>query len=115
VLDVKRRGLGRTWIPRLRWVCRLRSPSTSACNMSPSVNSKRRSCSNTRVYGTAIVMNPYNGEILALANYPTYDPNKVPQPGGASGRASEFGCLRPFEPGSIYKVVTLSRPSKPPI
>ncbi len=25
--------------------------------------------------GTAIVMNPYNGEILALANYPTYDPN----------------------------------------
>ena len=24
--------------------------------------------------GTAIVMNPYTGEIIALANYPTYDP-----------------------------------------
>ncbi len=31
--------------------------------------------------GTAIVMNPYTGEILALANYPTYDPNKPPEAG----------------------------------
>ena len=29
--------------------------------------------------GTVIVMNPYTGEILALANYPTFDPNKPPQ------------------------------------
>ena len=59
-------------------------------------------------YGTAIVMDPYTGDILALANYPTYDPN---QP--LSGRDSPWsrfnlGVSVPFEPGSIFKVITLS-------
>src|SRR5579863_10447340 len=58
--------------------------------------------------GTAIVMNPYNGEILALANYPTYDPNKPPVPGDDPLSRFDLGVSVPFEPGSIFKVVTLS-------
>jgi cell division protein FtsI (penicillin-binding protein 3) len=58
--------------------------------------------------GTAIVMNPYNGEILALANYPTYDPNKPPKRGDDPLSRFNLGVSVPFEPGSIFKVVTLS-------
>jgi cell division protein FtsI (penicillin-binding protein 3) len=58
--------------------------------------------------GTAIVMNPYTGEILALANYPTYDPNKPPMPGDDPMSRFDLGVSVPFEPGSIFKVVTLS-------
>jgi cell division protein FtsI (penicillin-binding protein 3) len=59
-------------------------------------------------YGTAIVMDPNTGEILALANYPTYDPNKPPQPGETAMSRFDLGVSVPFEPGSIFKVVTLS-------
>jgi cell division protein FtsI (penicillin-binding protein 3) len=59
-------------------------------------------------YGTAIVMNPYTGEILALANYPTYDPNKRVQPTDNARARWDLGVSVPFEPGSIFKVVTLS-------
>ncbi|MCU1330462.1 MAG: Peptidoglycan glycosyltransferase [Bryobacterales bacterium] len=59
-------------------------------------------------YGTAIVMDPYNGEIMALANFPTYDPNKPPPPGESKWARFNLGVSVPFEPGSIYKVVTLS-------
>jgi cell division protein FtsI (penicillin-binding protein 3) len=58
--------------------------------------------------GTAIVMNPYTGEILALANYPTYDPNKPPQKGEEARARFDLGDSVPFEPGSVFKVVTLS-------
>jgi len=58
--------------------------------------------------GTAIVMNPYSGEILALANYPTYDPNSAPTPGEDPIARFNLGTQVPFEPGSVFKVVTLS-------
>ncbi len=58
--------------------------------------------------GTAIVMNPYTGEILALANYPTYDPNKKPQRGDDPISRWDLGASVPFEPGSMFKVITLT-------
>jgi cell division protein FtsI (penicillin-binding protein 3) len=58
--------------------------------------------------GTAIVMNPYTGEILALANYPTYDPNLPPKQGDDPIARFNLGASVPFEPGSVFKVVTLS-------
>jgi cell division protein FtsI (penicillin-binding protein 3) len=58
--------------------------------------------------GTAIVMNPYNGEVLAFANYPTYDPNKPPVAGDDPISRLNLGASVPFEPGSVFKVVTLS-------
>lgn len=59
------------------------------------------------VSGSVVVMNPYTGDILALASYPTYDPNLPPQPGHISDRANHAVSI-PFEPGSVFKVVTLS-------
>jgi cell division protein FtsI (penicillin-binding protein 3) len=58
--------------------------------------------------GTAIVMNPYNGEILALANYPDYDPNTLPKRGDDPTPRLNLGSSVPFEPGSVFKVVTLT-------
>jgi len=53
-------------------------------------------------------MNPYNGEILALANYPTYDPNIAPKLGDDPKPRYDLGVSVPFEPGSVFKVITLS-------
>ncbi len=58
--------------------------------------------------GTVVVMDPYNGEILALANYPTYDPNVGPKEGDNPMARFNCGVQVPFEPGSVFKVITLS-------
>ena len=58
--------------------------------------------------GSVVVMNPYNGEILALASYPTYDPNLPPQPGEDPAARLNHAISVPFEPGSVFKVITLS-------
>ena len=56
--------------------------------------------------GTAIVMDPQTGEILALANAPAFDPNQPPK-GGAEDRVN--GALQTtYEPGSTFKVVAYS-------
>jgi cell division protein FtsI (penicillin-binding protein 3) len=56
--------------------------------------------------GTVIVMNPNNGEILALANFPRFNPNK---PGESSGEARMNRAVSAmYEPGSTFKVVTLA-------
>jgi cell division protein FtsI (penicillin-binding protein 3) len=58
------------------------------------------------VAGTVIVENPHNGEILALANRPTFNPNlrKQVTPGALTNRAVSFI----YEPGSTFKLVTIS-------
>ncbi len=56
--------------------------------------------------GGAGVMDAETGEILAIANYPTFDPNKVsmyPQ----EHRKLSF-VTDPFEPGSIFKTITIA-------
>jgi cell division protein FtsI (penicillin-binding protein 3) len=57
--------------------------------------------------GSVVVMNPQNGEILAMASYPPYDPNDPPQPGEKTARQNHALSV-PFEPGSVFKVITLS-------
>ena len=54
--------------------------------------------------GTAIVMNPNTGEILALANYPTFNPNAYGKfdPDHRRNR----GVQDLYEPGSTFKIVT---------
>ena len=61
---------------------------------------------NRAVGGTAVVMDPFSGEILALANWPTFNPN-------AFGRFDEEwrrnrAIQDLYEPGSTFKVVTAS-------
>jgi cell division protein FtsI (penicillin-binding protein 3) len=58
--------------------------------------------------GSVVVMNPYTGEILAMASYPTYDPNLPPQPGEDQAGRLNHAISVPFEPGSVFKVITLS-------
>src|SRR5215510_6021315 len=56
--------------------------------------------------GTAIVIDPRTGEILALANAPTFDPN---EPATSSPEARSNGALQNiYEPGSTFKVVAYS-------
>jgi cell division protein FtsI (penicillin-binding protein 3) len=53
-------------------------------------------------------MNPYTGDVLALANYPTYDPNDPPSSAEAENAREDLAVMAPFEPGSVFKTVTLS-------
>jgi cell division protein FtsI (penicillin-binding protein 3) len=53
---------------------------------------------------TAVVMDPHTGEILALANYPSFDPN---DPTGVAATARVNNALQNYyEPGSTFKLVT---------
>ena len=58
------------------------------------------------IAGTIIVENPRTGEVLALANWPTFDPNikKEIRPEALKNRA----VSDVYEPGSTFKVVTVS-------
>jgi cell division protein FtsI (penicillin-binding protein 3) len=56
--------------------------------------------------GTAIVMNPANGEILALASYPTFDPNAFQRFSADAKRDRAIQAV--YEPGSTFKIVTAS-------
>ncbi len=58
--------------------------------------------------GSVVVMNPQNGDILALASYPTYDPNTPPMERDNPISRQNHAVSVPFEPGSVFKVVTLS-------
>ena len=55
-------------------------------------------------WGTAIAMDPRTGEILALANAPTYDPNRAGQFTDAARR--NHAVVDRIEPGSTFKLVT---------
>ncbi|MBU1153368.1 PASTA domain-containing protein [bacterium] len=62
-------------------------------------------CKNSQaISGTIIIMDPKNGEILSLANYPSFNPNYA---------ANSSSCLwrnraitDTFEPGSTFKIFT---------
>ena len=53
--------------------------------------------------GQIVVIRPVTGEILALANYPTFDPNKVS--GSTEIQRLNRAVEVAFEPGSIFKLV----------
>ncbi len=58
--------------------------------------------------GTAVVMDPYRGDILAIANFPTYDPNTPPRPNEDPAARKNLAVGDPFEPGSVFKVFTIA-------
>ncbi|OGF62377.1 MAG: hypothetical protein A2Y62_17160 [Candidatus Fischerbacteria bacterium RBG_13_37_8] len=53
--------------------------------------------------GTAIIMNPENGEIYAMASYPAYDLNRFTESPAENRR--NLATQLEFEPGSIFKVI----------
>jgi cell division protein FtsI (penicillin-binding protein 3) len=56
--------------------------------------------------GTAIVMDPRTGEILAMASAPTFNPNSYREADEAARRNRAVQDL--YEPGSTFKIVTAS-------
>jgi len=56
--------------------------------------------------GVAIVQNPNTGEILAIANQPTFDPNNVNATPAEARLNRAVGWV--YEPGSTFKVITVS-------
>ena len=58
------------------------------------------------IRGGAGVMDVETGEIIAIANYPTYDPNQLK---GSTEEERKLSFLTdPFEPGSIFKALTIA-------
>lgn len=71
--------------------------------------------------GSLVVIIPRTGEILAMSNYPSFDPSSpVTSPAELASRAN-LAVSVPFEPGSVFKIITISaalettdlRPSTP--
>ncbi len=69
--------------------------------------------------GSILVLNPRNGEILAMADYPAVnlqDPNgfndifhiKGSQPMDPQGQVVSLNVAAPYEPGSTFKVLTMA-------
>jgi len=58
--------------------------------------------------GTLVALDPKTGEILAMANYPTFDPNIAPKPNESLACRNNLAVTSPYEPGSVFKVLTLA-------
>ena len=58
--------------------------------------------------GSVVVMDPRSGDILAMASYPGFDPSRQPTPGEKASVRFNHAVSVPFEPGSVFKVITLS-------
>jgi len=56
--------------------------------------------------GAVIVMNPKNGEILAYAVYPTYDPNKFQK--ATNTQIKNWTLTDVYPPGSTFKTITVT-------
>src|SRR5215204_1838615 len=56
--------------------------------------------------GSVIVLDPRSGEILALANAPTFDPNRVAE--AKPETRSNWALQNIYEPGSTFKIVAFS-------
>lgn len=56
--------------------------------------------------GTVVIMNPNNGDILALVNQPGFNPNNLGQ--SAAGGRRNRAITDAFEPGSTFKVFTIA-------
>lgn len=54
--------------------------------------------------GVAIVVEPFTGEVLALANYPSFDPNNYSKASAEQRR--NRAVTDSFEPGSTFKTIT---------
>ncbi len=58
----------------------------------------------TATGGTILIMNPRNGEVLAMANYPTFQPDDFSAENLELARNQAVSEI--YEPGSVFKVVT---------
>jgi cell division protein FtsI (penicillin-binding protein 3) len=55
--------------------------------------------------GTVVVQHAKTGELLAVASYPSYDPNNL---AGVKGSLDNLAFTHVFEPGSTNKIITMA-------
>ena len=58
--------------------------------------------------GTILITNPRTGELLGLANRPTYDPGRVHSYREFGPEFANRACSLIYEPGSTFKLVTMA-------
>ena len=58
--------------------------------------------------GSVVVLRPGTGEVLAMASYPSFDPNLLPEPGEPGHLRFNHAFSVPFELGSVLKIVTVA-------
>jgi cell division protein FtsI/penicillin-binding protein 2 len=59
------------------------------------------------VTGTVIVLNPKNGDILAMCNYPEFNPNTYSEVEDI-GVYNNNATFSAYEPGSVFKAITMA-------
>jgi len=65
----------------------------------------RRACEQYMPHrGMAVIQNPQTGEVLAVVNWPDFDPNDFSGSSAVVRRNAAFVDV--FEPGSVFKIVT---------
>lgn len=57
-------------------------------------------------HGTAVVQDPNTGELLAVANWPTFDPNDAGH--YSADTRMDRAIAAAYEPGSVFKVLTMT-------
>ena len=57
-------------------------------------------------HGTVVVQDPNTGELLAVANWPTFDPNDAGR--YSADTRMDRAIAAAYEPGSVFKVLTMS-------
>ena len=96
------RARGAAAASRARTWC---SPSTKRFSSSPKRNWSRRWRIRRRSAGTVVVQNPRTGEILALANAPSFNPNLSREI--TPEKLKNHAVSDVYEPGSVFKTVDL--------
>ncbi|MFQ6081725.1 MAG: peptidoglycan D,D-transpeptidase FtsI family protein [Candidatus Aminicenantia bacterium] len=56
--------------------------------------------------GWVIIIDPWTGEVLALANYPSYNPNFYPEYSPSFWRNNAISYI--YEPGSTFKIIPVT-------
>lgn len=66
--------------------------------------------SNQAEQGCAVVIDPATGDILAIANWPSFDPERIGEPLAEGARFNDLNpnYMAVLEPGSTFKILTLA-------
>jgi cell division protein FtsI (penicillin-binding protein 3) len=59
-------------------------------------------------FGSVVVLHVKTGDVLAMASWPTFDPNIRLQDKSEMSHRLNYAMTVPFEPGSVCKVVTMT-------
>ncbi len=58
--------------------------------------------------GSIVMMDPEKGDVLAMANWPAFDPNLRPRGAAELEARQNYAISHLYEPGSTFKVVTVA-------